>query len=298
MDWTLLQSFLAVAGCGSLSKAAKRLTLTQSTVSRHVQTLEEQLGVPLFVRHSRGVRLTQRGEALHRQAQGIDERIAALLRGQVAEDAEPRGVVRLSVNEPIGLFVLPEWVARLRCERPEIQIEVLVDNGITDLSTRAADIAVRMFRPQSSGLIARRVGALPLGLYAHRNYVGQHGLPSTLEEVTPRHTIAGQDSDATWLRSIAQMGLARELFALRSDSLAFLLQVGLVGGAIVGMHRALARRYPELVRVLEHVELPDLELWMVVTEEQRHDPAVACVFESLNVFLEEYVKASSIGGEH
>ncbi len=285
----MLQSFLAVAGSGSLSKAAKRLELTQSTVSRHIQTLEEQLGAGLFVRHSRGVHLTRRGEALYHQAQGIDERIAALLRGQSSEETDAQGTVRLSVNEPIGLFVLPRWFVGIRRTHPGVQLEVIVDNGVTDLATRAADIAVRMFRPQTDGLVGRRIGVSPLGLYAHRDYVERHGVPDSLKAID-EHTVAGQDADAGWRRTIAAMGLLPEQFALRTDSLALQFQVALAGGAIVGTHRALAERHPELVSVLDDVELQELELWVVATEEQRHDAAVACVFDSLVDYLTSYVE--------
>ncbi|HEX9620140.1 MAG TPA: LysR family transcriptional regulator [Polyangiaceae bacterium] len=93
MDWTLLQSFLEVVKTGSFSKAAQQLATSQPTVSRHVQQLEEQLACKVFVRHSRGVELTERGAALFQKAQGIDAQIAAVLRQGDAGEAD--GGIRL-----------------------------------------------------------------------------------------------------------------------------------------------------------------------------------------------------------
>jgi DNA-binding transcriptional LysR family regulator len=288
VDWTLLQTFLAVAKTGSFSKAARALTATQPTISRHVQQLEEQLGSKIFVRHSRGVKLTERGEQLFEQAQGVDAQIAALLRRQALAETQTAGTVRISANEPIGLYVLPEWLGVFREQYPSIQLELVIDNRASDLTHRDADLAVRMFRPEQPNLLAKRVGDVPVALYAHRDYLARHGTPEGLDDLS-RHTVFGQDVDPTWLRIIHQMQLQRDYFPLRSDSLALHVQALLAGVCIAGAHVAFAQRHPELVRVLDGVPLPELEMWLVVHEELRREPTIACVFDSLHEFLSDYV---------
>src|SRR5687768_15569635 len=128
MDWTLLQTFLNVAATGSFSKAAQQLALSQPTVSRHVQSLERQLRYKVVLRHSRGVTLTERGRALFEQARGLDAQIATLLRRQPISRPEALGTVRISVNEPIGLYVLPPWLKQMRTQHPRLELEISIDN--------------------------------------------------------------------------------------------------------------------------------------------------------------------------
>lgn len=288
MDWTLLQTFLAVAKTGSFSKAAEQLSASQPTISRHVQQLEEQLGCKIFVRHSRGVKLTERGTQLLEQAQGVDAQVAALLRRQGQPAAQTAGTVRVSVNEPIGLYVLPAWIGLFRDRHPEIQLELVIDNRASDLTHRDADLAVRMFRSEQPNLIAKRIGSVPLGLYAHRDYIARRGVPKGRSDLS-HHDVFGQDADPSWHRMISQMGFKRDDFPVRSDSLALHVQ-GLLGGAgIAGVHVMMAKRYPELVRILEDITLLDLEMWLVVHEELRHEPTIRKVFDSLYEFLLDYV---------
>lgn len=245
----------------------------------------------VFVRHSRGVELTERGTALFRQAQGIDAQIAALLRRQGGPGTSLSGTVRISVNEPIGIFVLPEWIGQLRQGHPELDLELVIDNRATDLSRRDADIAVRMFRPSQPNLVAKKVGDVALGLFAHRGYLKHHGTPKTASDMR-RHTFLGMDGDPQWQQQIAALGLAREQFRVRSDNLALHWHALLRGVGIAGAHLALAHRQSDLIRVLEHIPLPSLAMWLVVHEELRHEPAIAVALASLHEFLSDYVRQS------
>ncbi len=289
MDWTLLQSFLAVAETGSLSTGAKQLDASQPTISRHVQTLEKQLGYKVFLRHSRGVELTDRGAQLYEQARGLDAQIAAIVRRQPLARPEAMGTVRISVNEPLGLYVLPEWLVQVRSQYPQLELELVVDNSLADLSRREADLAVRMLRPEPAHLVGKKVGLVPLGLFAHRSYIERKGEPQRLEDIAS-HTVLGMDADPLWPSQVASLGLRREDFALRTDSLALQYEALLAGVGIAGTHLALARRHPQLVQVLKQVPLPALEMWVVVHEELRREPAISTVFESLCAFLGAYTR--------
>lgn len=290
MDWTLLQTFLNVAATGSFSMAAKQLDLSQPTVSRHVQALERQLRHKVFLRHSRGVTLTERGRALFEQARGLDAQITTLLRRQPLSPVEALGTVRVSVNEPIGLYVLPDWLKLMRADHPQIELEISIDNEVTDLSRREADLAVRMLRPVPAHLIGKRVGKVPLGLFAHQSYIDRYGEPTRIDAIGA-HTVLGMDADRLWPGQVAALGLRREDFHLRTDSLALHFESLLRGVGIAGTHLALARRYPELRQVLRDLPLPALEMWVVVHEELRREPIVSLAFDSLCEFLGGYVSA-------
>ena len=287
MDWTWLQSFLAVASQGSFSEAARLLDVSQPTISRHIRALEQIWGRPLFVRHNRGIELTDAGHSLLVEARGIDESISALLRHKESDPDNPGGSVRVSVNEPVGLFMLPEWIAALRSEHPRIQLELVIDNTSADLSRREADVAVRMYEPRQQQVVARKVADSQLGLYAHERYIERYGQPQGLSEMS-QHTFAGLDRDPSWPALLRQLGLGSDLFALRSDSLALHVQALLAGIVIASTHTSFAERQACLVRVLPKVQFPPLPVWVVMHEELRADPAVLMVFRSLASYLGAY----------
>jgi DNA-binding transcriptional LysR family regulator len=291
VDWTWLQSFLAVAARGSFSDAARALDISQPTVSRHIRALESSWGRPLFVRHNRGIELTDAGSDLLNRARGIEHSFAALLRHKDTSAEQPTGSVRVSVNEPIGHYVLPEWIGELRQTHPSIQLEMVVDNTSADLSRREADVAVRMYQPRQQQLVARKVADSTLGLYAHERYLEKYGEPRGVEDMA-RHTFAGLDRDPSWPPLLRDLGLDAQKFALRSDSLALHVQALLAGVSIATTHDCFAKRHPALKPVLADIVFPPLAVWVVMHEELRADPACSRVFRDLVRYLAGYFAAN------
>jgi DNA-binding transcriptional LysR family regulator len=286
-DWRLLETFVRVAESGSLTAAARRLGLSQPTASRYVQALEEQIGAKLFVRHSRGLGLTERGSELFRTARALDESVQEVFRKAAGLREVPRGTVRVSVNEPIGVEVLPPCFASLRYAYPEISLELVIDNAVANLSRREADVAIRMFRPDQLDLIAKRVGTVEIGLFGSRTYIQEHGQPDGLVDARA-HTLIGSDRDASWLRAISALGLAPSDFAFRTDSLVAQIQAVLAGVGIGVLHLGIARKYSTLVRVLPDVAFEPLETWVVMHGDLRGNPPVRVVFDELCRFLQGY----------
>lgn len=291
IDWQLIEAFVQVAEAGSVSAAAKASGISQPTLSRHVAQLEEELGMPLFVRHVRGVELTEGGLELLASASDVRERVHAFLRQASGLRAEPSGAVRISANEPIGVYVLPPCLAALRRSHPRISLELVVDNSSADLSRREADIAVRMYKPVQPDLVARHLGSLELGLYASRDYLAAFGTPTDPREIA-NHTWIGLDRDQAWLNDVRRLGMAPEQFAFRTDSLAAHIQAAQQGVGIAGLHTAMAKGLPDMVRVLPQLELPPLGVWLVVHRDVRANPAVRVVLDALTDTLQRYVDAS------
>ncbi|MGJ5222331.1 LysR family transcriptional regulator, partial [Bradyrhizobium oligotrophicum] len=207
-DWSLLRSFLAVSRRGSLSAAARATGLTQPTVGRHIDELEAGLGTALFTRSQAGLLPTEAATALLPHAEAMEAAFAALVRAAKSggDPLQPRGVVRISASEIVGTFVLPPILAGIRGRFPDIVIELVLNNRTDDLLRRDADIAVRMIRPKQDGLVARRLGHIPLGLYAHRDYIARFGLPDTIAALAAHHVI-GFDRDDHSARSVASSQL-------------------------------------------------------------------------------------------
>src|SRR5215470_12004641 len=180
-SWDELRTFIEVARDGSLSGAARRLGLAQPTVGRHIDGLEAALGVTLFTRSPRGLAATPAALALVPHVDTMAAAAAALTRAAAGEAAPDRGTVRVTASE-----VMPPLLAAFHAGHPGIAVELALTNRTEDLARRDADIAVRMVRPTQSGLVARRIGASRIALYAHRDYLARFGVPRALADL-PNH---------------------------------------------------------------------------------------------------------------
>ena len=283
IGWELYRSFLGVLKEGSLSGAARVLGVAQPTVGRHIAALEKSLQLALFTRSPTGLLPTEAALALQTYAEAMDSTAAALERTAASQGAGVRGTVRISASDMVGVEVLPPIITRLREAHPGLKIELVLTNRVQDLLHREADIAVRMVRPQQELLVARRIGSIELGLYAHRQYLERHGTPQTLADLA-QHALIGFDQETPFIRSAgkALQGLLdRNSFTLRSDS--DLAQWALLqaGAGITMCQVPLARRNPDLVRLLaEHFSLP-LETWITMHEDLRHSPRCRVTFDAL-----------------
>jgi DNA-binding transcriptional LysR family regulator len=243
--------------------------------------LETQVGVALFERTQRGLRLTAAGEALRVPARRMQEHAREWSLLAAGRDSSLQGTVRLTASEIVSAYLLPDVLNALRQTHPEIQIELVASNAVENLLEREADIALRMVRPTQTGLVARKLAELPLGLYARRDYVERHGKPS--RATMQRHDWVGHDRSDQLLRGFRAAGfdVAREFFAFRCDDHIVCWHAVLAGlGIGVGLQRV-AILSSELVRVLSEVRLPSLPLWLTAHRELRGTPRLKLVFDAL-----------------
>ncbi|MCB1534910.1 MAG: LysR family transcriptional regulator [Rhodoblastus sp.] len=290
-DWDLYRSFLAVLRAGSLSSAARQTASTQPTIGRHVDALERRLGAPLFTRSRAGLTPTPAAIALQPHAEAMEAAAAALERAAVgARDAES-GVVRITASEIMGAEVLPPMLADVSLAHPRIAIELVLDNRLADLMRRDADIAVRMTRPTQGAILARRIGAVQIGLYAHRRYIARAGAPRTLAEAS-RHAAIGYDRDQFAVRRLGEEGVAldRDFFRLRSDSDCAQLALLRAGAGIGSCQRPLARRAPDLVPVLPNDISFTLDVWLAMHEDLKASRTVRIVYDALAKGLADYIR--------
>ena len=281
-DWSLYRTFLAVLRDGSLSGAARRLGLTQPTVGRQLDALETALGAPLFVRSQRGLVATELARNIAPQAEALEASAAALLRAASAGAGAIEGAVRVSASEIVAIEHLPSIFAALRRAHPKLVIELVATDAADDLLRRDADVAVRMFPPVQGALIARKLAPIPLGFYARRDYLARRGTPRTLPDLQD-HDIIGFDRETPALRAFTAgvPALDRANFALRTDSNVAQFRAICAGFGIGVCQVSLARREPDLVRVLAEAFAVDLGLWIVMHENLRASPRCRAVFDAL-----------------
>ena len=290
-NWDLYRSFLAVLEAGSLSAAARELGLAQPTLGRHIEALEAALGYALFVRSQHGYLPTEHALQLKPYAKALAAGAGAFLRAASSNDDEPSGAVRVTASEIVACELLPPILAGLHQQYPGLQIELSVTNRPQDLLRREADIAVRMLRPAQEALVARRVGAIELGLHAHRAYLARRGTPATLGELR-NHALIGYDHENAFIRSVKHhLGdLTRSMFALRTDSdLAHLAAIR-AGFGIGICQVGLAAREHALQRVLPDSFSFALDTWVAMHEDLRDSKRCAVVFSAIADGLASYIE--------
>ena len=290
IGWELYRSFLGVLKEGSLSGAARALGITQPTVGRHVSALEKSFGLALFTRSRAGLLPTETALALRAYAQDMHSTAAALRRAAASQGEGVKGTVRVSASEVVGVEVLPPMIARLRQAHPRLTVELVSTNRLQDLLLREADIAVRMAPPRQGLLIARRVGALAVGLFAHKSYLERHGTPKNLSELV-EHALIGFDEETPFLRAARRIipHWSRAAFSIRTDSDVGQLALMRAGCGIGVCQVALARHNTDLVRVLAHKFEFKLDTWITMHEDLRNSLRCKVTFDALVQGLTAYV---------
>jgi DNA-binding transcriptional LysR family regulator len=290
-NWEWYRTFLRVLETGSLSAAGRAMGLTQPTVGRHIDSLETALGLKLFTRAFDGFAPTDAALELEPYAAALATTAAALRRVASSHGSGVRGTVRLTASEVIGVEVLPPILAALRREHPKLTIELVLSNKVDDLLHREADIAVRMFRPSQDALVAKRVGGVEVGLYAHERYLTEHGVPKSMEELSG-HAIIGFDQENAFIRKLQDQfpAFSRAAFAFRADSdLAHLAAIR-AGFGIGICQSALAARDEAIVRVLKTKFSLTMDTWIAMHEDLRESPRCAVTFTALAAGLSAYLR--------
>jgi DNA-binding transcriptional LysR family regulator len=292
-DWDHYRSMLAVIDAGSLSGAARVLDLSQPTVGRHVEALEAALDAPLFTRSATGLNPTRLALALEPHARAMAAAAETLARTAAGDPDSARGVVRVTASEIVAVEVLPEILTRFRHAHPLIDIELSAANRQEDLLRRDADVAVRMVRPAQDALLARRIGEVRIGMFAHRDYVERFGAPESIEDLR-RHTVIGFDRGQIIpsARASVNIDITPELFALRTDSDIAQIAALRAGFGICALQEPLAAREPDLVTVLPGQVSFALEVWVVMHEDLRADRRARLMFDHLVEGMTAYLRSA------
>ena len=284
VDWDRVRIFHAVAAAGSFTKAADKLGLSQSAISRQIGALEEDLGTPLFHRHARGLILTEQGEILLGAANEIARRMVTVQSalGEVRDSAAGH----LSINTTVGIGTvwltshLPEFLSRY----PEVTISLAVTDSDLDLSMREADVAIRLRRPTQPDLVQRRLMTVHTHIYGSNEYIDSYGEPKTAADLAKHRLIAYGDE---WQPPVASLNWILEAGqdededrALRQPTLKINNVYGMLRATESGLGLAslpdyLVQTTRGLRRVLPDIAGPSFTAYFVYPEELRSSKRVA-----------------------
>jgi len=282
LDWSLVQAFIAVAETGSLSAAARRLGLSQPTLGRQIRTLEDRLGAELFLRRPRGLDLSDAGTALIGPAREMGEAAARLRLAAEGHDESLSGTVRITSSVAMAQWHLPAIIARIRRDEPEIEIELVPSDESRNLLYREADIAIRMFRPTQLDLVARKLGEVPLGLYAAGDYLADKPPVTDMQDLLALDWV-GYDTSPLLVDGMRAAGLDvdRQFFRTRCDDNATYWALMRAGCGVGIAQTSVAEQYTDLIRIDLAVQLPSLPVWLAAPEAIRHAPRIARVWDML-----------------
>jgi DNA-binding transcriptional LysR family regulator len=293
VDWALWRSLLAILREGSLSGAARALDVAHPTIRRHLDELEQRLRAPLFLRSPSGLVPTELALSLRDGATAMESAACLLVRTVSADAGAVAGTVRIAASDIIGVEVLPPILAGLKARYTGLSFELSLSNSIEDVLRHDADIAVRMTRPAQDDLVARRIGVIPLGLYARDSWIARHGEPASLTDLIASGSLIGQDRESTFIRVLANAGFRAGAtdFGFRSDSDAAQLAALRAGLGVGICQKPLATRDPALRQVL-----PDfthgLETWLVHHPSLRRAKHVRATVDGLASGLTAYIGAT------
>ena len=288
LDWNQLKAFLETAETGSLSAAARKLGLTQPTLSRQVAAIEQRMGVTLFERVGKAMVLTPTGLDLLEHARAMGAAADSLGLAATGRSEAVGGVVSVSASDAVAAYLLPAIVQRLRAQEPGIAVEVISSNALSDLLRREADIAIRHVQPEQPDLIARLVRETTAHFYASEGWVQAHGHPRSAQDAT-RAAFVGSDRSGRYLAYLRQHGLllSEDNFSCYSDHTVAYWALVCQGMGIGAMMDEIARHTPGIVRVLDDLPPVRFPIWLVSHRELRTSRRIRVVFEALAAGLME-----------
>lgn len=281
-DWNQARAFLVTAEEGSLSAAARALGLTQPTLSRQVAGLEEALGVTLFERTSRALLLTQSGLELLAHFRMMGDAANTISLAATGQSEAVTGHVLISATNLMATHFLPPILKNLRKIAPDLQIEIIVSNELSDLRRREADIAVRHGRPKDENLFAKRLRDTTAHLFASKQYLDEVGRPKTLADLE-KLTFVGFDQPELRLGLMASRGLnlTTANFNFSTSSATLTLELVRQGFGIGILPIEIGVAYPELENPSSAFGPISIETWLVAHRELKTNLRIRLVFDLL-----------------
>ncbi|MGY2283623.1 LysR family transcriptional regulator [Pseudomonas gingeri] len=186
---TGMQIFTRVASSGSLSAAARSLAISQTLATKHIAALEQQLDIKLFLRSTRGLKLTAAGERYLAGVTRVLRDIEALEEDAAADDAAVRGLLRLNAPASFGHRILAPLLAGFSQRYPGLNIDLSLDDKRVDLVEEGWDLVIRIGKLKSNTLRARRLAPCELVVCAAPSYLERRGVPATIEELINHNCI-------------------------------------------------------------------------------------------------------------
>ncbi len=297
LDWDDLRFFLAVSRHRTIPAAAKRLGVTQSTVSRRLASFQERLGVLLLHRTGEGYLPTSAGESIRSHVERVEVEALAIERAIAGLDTRSEGLVRVACSQLLTSHLLTPSYAALQATHRGLIVEAAPEADYASPGTGDADIVVRLRQFDQSDLVVRNVGTIAFGLYGSPGYFARHGEPDVSDGLAGHRVIAQADDHASpvhaaWLTDHA--GQAN--ICLRTDSLETQHWAALCDTGLALLPRFRADTDPGLRRTDVATPVPSADIWLGAHRESRKVARVRIVLDCIAATLRNRAHVLNPGG--
>ena len=269
MDWDKLKIFHAVAEAGNFTKATYALNLSQSAISRQIQSLEQELKTQLFERHARGLSLTENGEYLFKTAREVISKLKDVESTLIDKKDKPSGKLTVTTVVSFGTTWLTPRIQEFMKLNPEMEIELVFDDRELDLSTRQADIGIWMRRPKQLNYIQKKLIDIHYHIYGSTKYLEQYGHPKIISELNKHKFISygkGAPSpvfNPDWALKLGVKDNKKRKPIMKVNSIYGLLLAVQSGVGLAALPDYITVSVPNIVKVLPQIEGPKTEAYFV-----------------------------------
>ena len=280
MDWDKLKIFHAVAEAGNFTKATYILNLSQSAISRQIQSLEQELKTQLFERHARGLSLTENGEYLFKTAREVISKLKDVESTLMDKKNKLSGKLTVTTVVSFGTTWLTPRIQEFMKLNPEIEIELIFDDKELDLSTRQADIGIWMRRPKKLNYVQKKLIDINYHIYGSTKYLEQIGHPKTLQELNKHNFISygkGAPSpvfNPDWALKLGVKDNKKRKPVMKVNSIYGLLLAVQSGVGLAALPDYITISVPNIVKVLPQIEGPKTEAYFVYPQSLRNTARV------------------------
>ena len=276
MDWDKLKIFHAVAEAGSFTNATVNLNLSQSAISRQIQSLEDDLKEKLFERHARGLTVTENGEYVYRTAHEVISKLKEVETSLGDQKDKPSGKITITTVRSFGTHWLTPRIQEFMQLNPEVEVELIFDDKELDLSTRQADIGIFMRRPKKLNYIQRKLIDINYHIYGSNKYLEKYGMTNTLNDLSKNKFISfgkGAPSpvyNPDWALKVGMKDNSKRKPIMKVNSVMGLLLAVESGVGLAALPDYLVFQSRNLLKVLPKVEGPITEAHFVYPESLRN----------------------------
>ena len=276
MDWDKLKIFHAVAEAGSFTKATINLNLSQSAISRQIQSLEHNLKVQLFERHARGLTLTENGGYLFKTAHDVISKLKEVETTLGDQKNKPSGKLSVTTVVSFGTTWLTPRIQEFMELNPEMEIELIFDDKELDLSLRQADIGIWMRKPKQLNYIQKKIMDINYHIYGSTKYLEKNGYPKSISDLNKHKFISygkGTPSpvfNPDWVLKLGIKDQKKRKPIMKVNSVYGLLLAVQSGVGLAALPDYMTVSVPNIIKVLPQIVGPRTEAHFVYPQSLRN----------------------------
>lgn len=295
MNWEKLRLFHQVCQDLNISKAAERLNMSPSALSRHISNFEKRTGITLFTRTKSGLSLTKEGRALYEITEKMAQEAASISHLLKSNEEDPLRVLRLETSVTLATMWLPHYIPDFMQEHPEIKLSIKGRDEEIDFTKHALDVAISTALPPTENLIQNYLMTFHLGLYASPDYLEKYGIPKRIEDLK-NHKMISHDKKTIHqfgkdINRILQSHSEASAFtepALEMNMGASLVTVASKGLGIISV----SKEYPGLqqsglIQILPEIE-NDVDIYYIFQEHMKKNKKILALETYLKTTLKPY----------